>query len=201
MKTTLLCVLLATSAFAAAPAPAAKYDLISRLEFNTRAIEHHLPLFWRTDTNGDKTIDPDELAVLWTDVATKRADWVDKAGFTKKFSAAYTTLSTPSSCAERKGAEQKRCEALLLELSQGRPTLVENEFLPADQSLVERMQKVAWLIEKIYARQTGVDVLAAKLPKGDDISRAVFFRNQGPFCVAPKTENDPACRVNSKSKI
>ncbi len=183
---------------AAAPVGLAKYDAVARLEFNTRAIEHHLPLFWRTDANDDKTLDPDELAVLWTDVATKRSEWVDKGAFTKKFAAAFATLVAASSCATKKGDEQKRCELMLLELSQGRPTLVENEFQEADRSLVERMQKVAVLIEKIYAQQTGVDALLLKLPKGDDFSRAVFFRNQSPFCAAPKTENDAACSALPK---
>ena len=195
-QATVLSALLAISAFAAPPpAPVAKYDLISRLDFNTRAIEHHQPLFWRTDANDDKTLDPDELAILWTDVTTKRADWVDKAGFTKKFAAAYAALSTASSCATRKGDELKRCEAMLLELSQCRPTLVENEFSPGDTALVERMQKIARLIEKIYAKQTGVDIHATRLAKGDDLSHAVFFRNQSPVCVAPKTEHDPACNA------
>ena len=81
----------------------------------------------------------------------------------------------------------------MLELSQGRPTLVESDFTGGDQALVEHMQKAAWLIEKIYAKQTGVDAYFAKLPKGDDLSHALFFRNQGPFCAAPKTENDPMC--------
>ncbi len=200
MKIPLLCSLLSTSAFAAAAVPAApaKYDRVARLDFNTRAIEHHLPLFWRSDANENKTIEPDELAVLWTDVATQRADWVDKTGFTPKFAVAYARLSSPSTCAGRKGDELKRCEAILLELSQGRPTLVENEFPGADRSLVERMEKIAVLIEKIFARQSGVDVHLAKLPKDDDFSRAVFFRNQGPFCAAPKTENDPACSALSR---
>lgn len=194
MKTSLLlCACVSAVAFAA-PAPA-KYDAISRLDFNTRAIERHLPLFWRTDANDDKTLDPDELAVLWTDVAAKRADWVDKAGFTKKFAAAYGALKTPASCAKKKGAELKRCEAVLAELTQGRPTLVENEFSPADHALVEHLQKAAVLIEKLYAKQNGVDVHLTKLPKGDDLSRAMFFRNQSPNCAAPKTENDPNCNA------
>ncbi len=178
MKTTpLLCLCVAASAFAG---PAVKYDQIPRLDFNTRAIEHHLPLFWRTDANNDKTLDPSELAVLWTDVATKRADWVDaKGAFTKKFTTAYTAMVAPTSCASKKGDEQKRCEAVVLELSQGRPTLVESDFSAGDQALVDHMQKAAWLIEKIYARQTGVDAYFAKLPKGDDLSHALFFRNQG----------------------
>ncbi len=182
---------------AAAAAPAeVKYDAVPRLDFNVRAIEHHLPLFWRTDANDNKTIDPDELAILWTDVATKRADWVDaKGAFTKKFAAAYAVLQKPYDCAARKGDEVKRCEAAVLELSQGRPTMVENEFTPAEAKLVEHMQKAAVLIEKIYAKQNGVDVHLAKVGKNDDLSRAVFFRNQSPFCAAPKTENDPACNA------
>jgi hypothetical protein len=191
MKTTLLTLCLSASAFAA---PAPTYDLVPRLEFNTRAIEHHLPLFWRTDANDNKAIDPDELAVLWTDVATKRGDWVDaKGAFTKKFTAAYGTLTKPTDCSTRKGEEVKRCESVVLELSQGRPTLVENDFSAGDQALVEHMQKAAVLTEKIFARQNGVDSYFAKLPKGDDLSHALFFRNQSPFCAAPKTENEPMC--------
>lgn len=184
-----------TLILAAAPAPV-KYDAISRLDFNTRAIEHHLPLFWRTDANDNKTLDPDELAVLWTDVATQRTDWVDaKGAFTRKFTTAYTAMTAPSSCATRKGDDVKRCETELLELAQGRPTLVENDFTAGDQALVDHLQKAAVLVEKIYAKQNGVDVHLTKLPKGDDVSHAVFFRNQSPNCAAPKTENDPMCNA------
>ena len=51
------------SAPASAP-PAARYDRVERLEFNRRAAALDLPLFWRSDANGDKTLDPAELAVL-----------------------------------------------------------------------------------------------------------------------------------------
>lgn len=181
-------------ALSALAGPPVKYDQIARLDFNTRAIEHHLPLFWRTDANDDKTLDPDELAILWTDVATQRADWVDaKGAFTKKFTTAYTALTRPTSCADKKGDEQKRCQAVVFELSQCRPTLVESDFTAGDRPLVEHLQKAAWLIEKIYAKQRGVDAYFAKLARGDDLSRALFFRNQSPFCVAPKTEHDAAC--------
>jgi hypothetical protein len=191
MKTFLLSFFAAGSALAAAPVT---YDTLARLDFNTRAIEHHLPLFWRSDANGNKALDPDELAILWTDVATKRSDWVGADGaYTAKFKAAYKTLGDATSCADKKGDEQKRCQLMLLELSQGRPTLVENEFTAPDKSLVEHIQKAAWLIEKIYAKQTGAEAFASKLPKNDPLSHALFFRNQSPFCVAPKTENDPAC--------
>ena len=40
---------------AAAAVPAdVKYDAVPRFDFNVRAIEHHLPLFWRTDANNNQ---------------------------------------------------------------------------------------------------------------------------------------------------
>jgi len=39
--------------------------------------------------------------------------------------------------------------------------------------------------------------LEAGIAADDTASRALFFRNQGPFCAAPKTENDPACSALS----
>jgi hypothetical protein len=45
----------------------------------------------------------------------------------------------------------------------------------------------------VHARQLGVLDLDAKIPADDTASRALFFRNQGPACMAPKTENDADC--------
>ena len=50
-------------------------------------------------------------------------------------------------------------------------------------------------IERLYARQRGTAGLQAKIPPDDAASAAMFFRNQGPFCKAPKTEKDPECRA------
>ncbi|HEX6764826.1 MAG TPA: hypothetical protein VF103_05095, partial [Polyangiaceae bacterium] len=44
-------------------------------------------------------------------------------------------------------------------------------------------------------RQKGTLGLDAKISPDDSMSRALFLRNQGPFCEAPKTENDPACNA------
>src|SRR5207249_5420940 len=38
---------------------------LTREDFNRRAAEKFLPLFWREDTNRDDRIQPNELAVLW----------------------------------------------------------------------------------------------------------------------------------------
>jgi hypothetical protein len=37
--------------------------------------------------------------------------------------------------------------------------------------------------------------LDAEIPAGDAASRMLFYRNQGPFCAAPKTEGDPDCKA------
>jgi hypothetical protein len=85
---------------------------------------------------------------------------------------------------------------VLEELAQGRPTLVETDLAqatPAEKNLVDRMIKVAALVERIYARQKGVFGLEAGIPEIDRTSRMLFHRNQSPYCEAPKTENDAAC--------
>src|SRR5262249_44938493 len=82
----------AQSRLAAAP-PAV--DQIERQEFTSRAQEHFLPLFWRADDNGNKTLDPGELAVLWGPQRARRADYVDERGFTPAFFEAYLGMLGP----------------------------------------------------------------------------------------------------------
>jgi hypothetical protein len=82
------------------------------------------------------------------------------------------------------------------ELAQGRPTLVLTTLTaPRDVQLVGHLEKVARIVERLYAKQNGVFGLDAGIPADDTMSRALFFRNQGPFCEAPRTENDPACNA------
>jgi hypothetical protein len=188
----------AASASASA-APAMRFDRIERLAFNRRAVELDLPLFWRSDANGDKTLDPAELAVLWRPVASHRREWVDGSGkFTPKFGLAYEQATKPLALDGLDAAEKKRREVVALELSQGRPTLLESDFSsapPAHRALVTRLLRVATLIERLHMRQKGTLGLDTKIPPGDAASSALFFRNQGPFCQAPKTENDPDCNA------
>lgn len=85
-----------------------------------------------------------------------------------------------------------RIELVGKDLDQGRPTLVETHVTEAEQPFVDHMRKVATLIDQIYDQQTGAAALADKLPT-DPESHSLFRRNHGPKCVAPATENDPAC--------
>lgn len=84
------------------------------------------------------------------------------------------------------------------ELAQGRPTLVETDLRSAtaeDKAIALHVLAAAATVERIFARQKGVLGLDATIAADDPASRALFFRNQGPFCVAPKTENNPDCNA------
>ncbi len=173
-----------------------QYNAIERIAFNRRAAELFLPLFWREDVNGNGTLEPDELAVLTGYPQSDRAQWIDEQGqFTPAFKTAYERMQA-SDALPSDAADQARIKAVKQELAQGQPTLVLNDFSnlsDADKNFVQHMMNVGELIERIYARQKGVFGMQDKIPAADDASRAMFHRNQSPFCEAPKTENDPAC--------
>ena len=176
-----------------------KHDRIERLAFNRRMAELDASLFWTSDANGDQSLDPSELAVLWRPVPTNRLEWVDSKGnFTPKFEATYEAATKPLTFDGLDAAERKRREIVALELSQGRPTLLASDFSsapPAHRTLVSRLLRVAALIDRLHMRQKGTLGLDNEIPAGDALSQSLFFRNQGPFCAAPKTEHDPDCNA------
>lgn len=182
-----------------APAlPPPKLDTIPRLEWNRLAAELDLPLFWIADTNGSGAIDPDELAVLWG-VAPKGTVWVENGAFTQAFYKAYTEMVAARAAAPAQGVdepERKRRAAVRAELAQGMPSLIRSDFRKAsaeDRALVDHVLAAAEIIERLYAKQRGSAGLAAEIPATDPASRMLFYRNQGPWCEAPKTEKDPDC--------
>jgi hypothetical protein len=167
-------------------------DSIPRTEFNRRAAERFLPLFWREDTNGDGQLQPAELAVLWGFADDDASLWVDKAGaFTPRFLEAYAMLKTPAVT-----PASRRQQLVLEELAQGAPTLVHTDLSgdsAAERAMVQHLMRAAMFVERLFARQKGSFGLDAGIPKVDVASRALFHRNQSPFCEAPKTENEPLC--------
>jgi hypothetical protein len=174
-------------------------DRLDRLAFNRRAVELDEPIFWRADANGDGLLAPDELVVTWTYAALARTELVDgRNEFTPKFRAIYERMLRPDDTSALAAAERKRRDAVRLELSQGQPTLVESDLSgasDAEKRMVAHLMRAAVAIEHLYARQKGTAGLEGRIPRDDPASAAMFFRNQGPFCEAPKTENDPACRA------
>jgi hypothetical protein len=184
----------------AAPAPPApSFNRLERKAFNRRAVELNLPLFWRTDSDGDRELDADELSVVWASKPTALSEYVNEKGeLTPSFAAAYERMLQAPAEQGLSAEERKRREAVRSELGQGRPTLVESDFSSAsavDRAFVARMLEVARWIDRLYQKQRGTAGLEREIPSDDPASAALFFRNQGPFCEAPKTEKDPSCRA------
>ncbi|WP_437693460.1 hypothetical protein [Sorangium sp. So ce176] len=191
---------------AAPPAPAApqaapqgpRFDKIPRLDFNRIAVELDLPLFWTADRNSSGAVEPDEVVALWHH--TTAPAWVASGAFTPEFTAAYAAIvKIKAEGHPRAGlddAEKRRRDAVLAELAAGRPSLLRSDFRGApaeDQAIVGHLLEVAKLIEQIHAKQLGSAGMADKIPADDPASRALFWRNQGPWCEQPKTRDDPSC--------
>lgn len=180
----------------AAAAPAKTYNALTRIDFNARAQERFIPLFWRTDANKNGALDPAELVTLVGPWSATLTDFVKSDAFTAQFDAVYSALLANPDESALTAEEKARRAAIRLELSQGKTTLVETNLASAtDRKAFEHFARAAARIEKLYALQHGTTELASKIPAGDVLSKALFFRNQSPFCVAPKTEKDPACNA------
>jgi hypothetical protein len=181
---------------APAPAPVAKsYDQLSRADLNRWAVRENLPLYWVADANSDKKVDPDEVVTLLF-YPTSPA-WVAGGAFTPEFDAAYQQLVAASKAPPPAGTpeEQKRLDLVGKDLDQGRPTLVLTDATALsadDKKLIAAMIEIAGDIEALYQKQNGAAALASKVSQ-DRASQSLFRRNQGPACVAPATEKDPAC--------
>ncbi|MCC6806255.1 MAG: hypothetical protein IT381_02430 [Deltaproteobacteria bacterium] len=208
-RTLALCLALAACETKTAPPPATAdhydatvFDTIERLDFNKLAAELALPLFWREDANKNKALDAAELEVVWGLPESKLDLWLAAGAFTEKFRGAYKAIAERAKAGpplkDLSGPEQMRRAALIKELSQGRPTLVAWDFRtapPADRAIVQHIMTAAETIETLYAAQSGVLALRGDVAKQDPESRAVFFRNQAPWCTAPATQNDAACNA------
>jgi len=178
----------------APPPPPLVTNTVPRLDFNRAAIERGAPIFWVADDDNDSTLDPAELAVFWSPGATLDA-WVKDGAFTPQFEALYRSVGT-APAATLAPDEAARRSAVLAELGQGMPTVIRTVLTDAkDKALVGHIEAAATLIERVHAKQNGVFGLNAQIPADDTASKAMFFRNQGPFCDAPKTEKDPNCHA------
>jgi len=174
------------------PPPAAALDALSRGDFNQRAAERFLPLFWREDANGDGQLQPQELAVLWGFPDDDASVWIDGTGaFTPRFLQAYASLKAP--VAE---PASRRQQLVREELAQVAPTLIRTDLAgdsEGERNMVRHLMRAAVFIERLFAREQGTFGLETGIPQDDLASRALFHRNQSPFCEQPKTENDPLC--------
>lgn len=163
---------------------------LDRLRFNQLALRLDLPLFWGSDTNGNGAPDPDEvhsLAFYPLDVT-----WTEPGRFTSDFDVAMRRIRTED---EAPVPSDARLAAVRNELDHAAPTLVSTDLstLPAEhQSFARHMLAVGALIDRLYARQTGMDALRPSLPE-DPASRSLFRRNWGAGCRSSAEESNEAC--------
>ena len=172
------------------------------MAFNATAAELDLPIFWRADTNADGILQPGELAVLWRADGAGTDQWLSGSGFAPRLAPALHAIEEAARHGHRMEGlpptERRRREAVLQELRQGRPTLVERDLREApseDKDIVRHVLEAAAGVERLFAHQNGVLGLDAQIPRDDALSRALFHRNQSPWCEAPTTEKDPFCNA------
>lgn len=173
------------------PSGGAGYGQLERLQLNQLAMRLELPLFWAADADEDAQVDPDEVRGLLFYPA--EVEWVREGRFTEAFDRAYQAMVET---ARASAPEDARLRLVHEELGYAMPTLLETdlgELPPVHRAFAERMLRVATLLDRLYARQVGMDALASRVEGLDPASRSVFRRNWGPACRAPSTESNPAC--------
>ncbi|MEL7368336.1 MAG: hypothetical protein AAFN74_05445, partial [Myxococcota bacterium] len=170
------------------PAATEAFREIPRRDFNLKAAEAAAPFFWVEDTNQNGALEARELAVLWREENTAR--WISAGQFTPQFAQTYRQLTDPAEPTEG------RLKWVADELEQGVPTLVYADFSSAseeDRALVRQMVVVAQAVERLHMAQLGSLTYADQIDALDPRSRALFLRNQAPWCMAPATEGQAGC--------
>lgn len=189
---------------------------VTRGDWNRAAQELGVPFLWVRDANGDGAPSLDELALLWgvpvppslqalagkeTFVTGDAIDALEKARADNAPTLASAVLAATLDRARgarlvssTAGASQG--DLVRLELAQSRPTLVVTDLsgdLKAWQPFVRKIEAAGRLLEALYDEQLGVTSLLGQVPAGDPAARTLFFRNHGPQCEAPKTQNEAGC--------
>jgi hypothetical protein len=164
------------------------------MEFHRFAVRANLPIYWISDSNNDKSINPSEVASLLFYPTSKV--WVKDGNFTPAFDAAYDQIVklAASPDAGVPAGELPRHSLVVKDLDAGRATLVLSDFTKLsaqDKAFVDHMLTVAALIDDLYEQQMGIAALSSNV--ADTASQSLFRRNRGPKCVAPGTETDPDC--------
>ena len=178
-----------------------RYDRLDRATFNRVAARMALPIFWAADANSNGALEANETATLWG-LPPGPLTLVVKGAFAKDFPGVYDAMvaaskDVPSAPTDDEG---KRRALIAKELDQARPTLVSSDFSDAseqDRAIVKHVLEAARLVEILFARQNGVLGMMEQIPAADMASRMAFWRNQGPWCHAPATQDNPLCNALS----
>jgi hypothetical protein len=170
---------------------------LDRPRFNQLALRLDLPLFWASDDDGDGAPDPSEVRSLLfygprPGEGTSPA-WVEGGAFTPAFADALARIEREASTPTPGDA---RRALVITELDHAAPTLVETDLgaLPeTHRAFATRMLEVARLIDRLYARQNGMEAMLPRLDASDTASASLFRRNWGARCLGSTTEAEAAC--------
>ncbi len=160
--------------------------------FNQLALRLDLPLFWTNDANGDGAPDPSEVRGLLF-YPSSSTEWVHDGEFTGAFDDAATRIAAEDDAA---APTDPRRALVVSELDQASVALIDTDLsdLPAvHRDFVRRMIVIAGLIDRLYARQRGMDVTRPSLDARDSASVSLFRRNWGPQCLSADARHDPTC--------
>jgi hypothetical protein len=166
---------------------------VDRARFNQLALRLNEPVFWAADTDGDGEPDPDEVRSLLFYGTAAAPRWVEGGAFTDAFVRVATRIEAEARAAAPSDA---RRALVITELDHAAPTLVETDVAalpPAHQAFVGHMMRVAELVDRLYARQTGMEAMSTRLDASDAASASLFRRNWGPACRGSTTEREAAC--------
>jgi hypothetical protein len=174
------------------------YGVLSRLDFNRLAVRANLPVYWTADDNDNGVVDPDEVVSLL--FYSQEGNWVLDDAFTDDFSNAFQELLRLGNDEDLAGVSPEETERLRLvhaDLDYGIPTLVRTDMQTSpevERAFVSHILEASHLIDRMFARMSGAEDLASRLP-ADSASRSLFRRNWGAQCLAPRTQDNPACKA------
>lgn len=168
-------------------------DQLSRDQFNQLAVLHNDPVFWTSDVNGNRAVDPDEIRSLL--FYPEQPQWIADGAFTPAFYEAYSAMLAENA-RPAPGATPTREDLVRIELNQGYSTLIYHDFrtLSAEQrEMVRHIMAAADRIDDLYEYQTGVSGLEERIDALDRASLSLLRRNRGPVCESPLTNTNADC--------
>ena len=166
------------------------FGQVPRTVLNERALQAGLPFQWVRDINANGAVDARELAVLWG-MGESAEKWTTGQELTPGFADSYGQLAkepvTPAG---------KRAQLVHEELRQGLPTVVYTDLSgapAADRAIVEQVAEVARRLERVFMSQIGSIAFVERAAKLTGADKALFYRNQSPWCMGPSTAGKPGC--------
>lgn len=156
---------------------------LSAKAFNGLAGEQNLP-FLITDKLGDPSqLSPEHLEFI---DPRQQEVFVCDGQFTREFEAAYRQL-----------VELKRRRSVARSLAEARTVVIQRDMshlLAPEKEMIAHLLIVARKVEELFMKQQGSFPFISEIEARKEIdpqSHKLFWRNQGPWALGPKSQDDP----------